>query len=387
MKASKLLTAILDSKKRYTVNWGGTRSGKTYNQLIAFIVKAYQSTDKPYVFSICSESMPHLRRGAMRDFFNILEENNLYNVKNHNKSEFYYKFGKSKIEFFGVEDSKKVHGATRDFLFINEAQNINYDTAFHLLQRTNEQIYLDFNPTHDFWAFNEILENEQKINDVNSIHSTIKDNPFISEHIVKDVYDRSKRDENYRNVYLLGKKGSLDGLIFKNWKIINSIPENFKLLGIGVDFGYNDPMTAIEVYRNENTLLFNELYYETEKITSDLIKFLQPYKNAVLYPDSAEKDRKIELQRSGFKVFDVNKGNINSGLSLMNSFDILVTINSVNLIRELRNYSWIKNKNGEIIDSAIDYFNHAIDAVRYVCISTLLKNNIRSQVKVWKHSR
>jgi phage terminase large subunit len=141
-------------------------------------------------------------------------------------------------------------------------------------------------------------------------------------------------------------------------------------------------MTAIEVYRHENTLLFNELYYETEKLTSDLIKFLQPYKKAVLYPDSAEPGCKKEMKNAGFNVYDVNKKQINSGLSLMNSFDLQVTINSTNLIKEFRNYSWIKNKNGEIIDEPIDGFNHGIDAARYVCISTLLKGDTRSKIKV-----
>src|ERR1035437_2950273 len=206
----------LDANTRYVFNEGGTRSSKTYSINQVAYTKAVQSVS-PIIFSIVSETMPHLRKGAMRDFILFLKNNGLYNEKYHNKSENIFEFNKSIVEFFSVDSPGKVHGPERDYLFVNECQYIDYDTFFHLAERTRKQIYADWNPVNEFWVYPEFIENPQYKDNITLIHSTIFDNPFVSEEIKRDVLLRAERDPNYKRVYLEGKIGQLEGIIYPRW--------------------------------------------------------------------------------------------------------------------------------------------------------------------------
>ena len=286
-----------------------------------------------------------------------------------NKSLLKYTFANgSFIEFFSVDQPDKLRGARRNILYINECNNVNFEAYQQLSIRTSHEVWLDFNPTHEFWAHTELL------NDKDSEHLiiTYKDNEDLSESIVAEIEKAEVKAKtssywsNWWKVYGLGQIGSLEGVIFNNWKQIDSIPPEARLIGIGLDFGYsNDPTAIVEVYKYNNKRILNEVCYRTGMVNSDIAKILP--KNTFVYADSAEPKSIEEIRRFGVNILPVKKGSdsIMYGISTMQTQEYLVTSNSLNLIKEFRYYTWQTDKNGVKINKPIDSYNHAIDAVRY----------------------
>ena len=352
--------------KRIKIVQGGTSAGKTYGILPILIDRA---TKEKVEISVVSESIPHLRRGAIRDFLKIMDETNRFIDVNYNKSFLKYTFANgSHIEFFSADQPDRLRGARRDILYINEANNIDFESYQQLAIRTAKEVWVDYNPTHEFWAHTELMNDP----DADFIILTYKDNEALSETIVKEIEKAKEKGktsaywQNWWLVYGEGQIGSLEGVIFSNWKQINTIPEDARLVGLGLDFGYtNDPTAIIEVYTWNNKRILNEVCYRTQMVNGDIARMLP--KNIVTYADSAEPKSIEEIKRTGVYIKGVTKGkdSINFGIQIMQDQEYLVTAQSTNLIKELRYYSWDKDKNGKQLNKPIDNFNHAIDAVRY----------------------
>lgn len=379
IKVSNVFTRNRHANTRYVFNEGGTRSTKTYSINQVAYTKAVQSAT-PIIFSIVSETMPHLRKGAMRDFILFLKNNGLYNEKYHNKSENIFEFNKSIVEFFSVDSPGKVHGPERDYLFVNECQYIDYDTFFHLAQRTRKQIYADWNPVNEFWVYPEFIENSQYKDNITLIHSTIFDNPFVSEEIKRDVLLRAERDPNYKRVYLEGKIGQLEGIIYPRWScgdFDESLP-----FGYGLDFGYYpdpDAMIKVAIDHKRKIVYAKECFYQTNQLVEDLKKNVGLYARNydLIVADSASPRMIAELKKQ-FNAKGVIKtaGSVNEGIRILQDYEIVTDKESVNLIKELRNYIWSDKKAGIPIDA----FNHLLDPLRYFALTQLSKS---SGVQTW----
>ena len=385
MIITSAIRKINSLKKRIKIVQGGTSAGKTYGILPILITKAatYPNTE----ISIVAESIPHLRRGAMKDCIKIMQQTGRYFDERFNRSLLRYEFWNgSYIEFFSADDSSKLRGARRDILYINECNNVTFESYNELAIRTKKEIYLDFNPANEFWVHNELKDTE----DTDFLILTYLDNEALDESIVKEIEKNREKAktssywENWWNVYGLGQIGSLQGVVFNNWKTIDTIPEEAKLLGVGIDFGYtNDPTTIIEVYNYNGKRIVNELVYQQGLVNSDIAKYLP--NNVPIYADSSEPKSIEEIRRFGKLISGVTKGqdSINFGIQIMQSQEYLVTSNSTNLINELRSYCWATDKTGIKLNKPIDNFNHAIDALRYHEMETLgLKNN-REKYHIW----
>ena len=366
-------------KKRKKVIQGGTSAGKTFGILPILIDRCIRT---PYLeTSVVSESIPHLRRGAMKDFLKIMIETGRYRDAQWNRSSLKYTFTNgSYIEFFSVEQPDKLRGARRNVLYCNEANNIPFEAYNQLSIRTSGDIWIDFNPTANFWAHKEVANQP----DADFITLTYLDNEALPQTIVDDIEqakEKAKTSEYWANwwrVYGLGQIGSLEGVCIKEWQEIK-LPIEARLLCYGMDFGYsNDPTTLIALYKYNDSYIFDEVIYQKKLLNSDTSNLFKAHDiNAIVYADSAEPKSIAELRTLGHKVLPCTKGkdSIVYGINLINQNKIYITSRSKNLIKELQSYTWMKDREGNTINKPIDAFNHCIDAARYAITSQLQTPN------------
>jgi phage terminase large subunit len=346
---------------------GGSSAGKTYGILpieIDYAIK-HAGTET----SIVSESIPHLKRGAIRDFKKIMMSTNRWVDEHWNATDFKYTFANNSfIEFFSADNASKLRGARRDRLYINECNNIDFNSFTELAMRTKQSIILDWNPSNEFWFHTEL----QGQDNVDFIILNYKDNEAAPQSAI-DFIEKAKIKaatstywENWYRVYGLGEVGSLEGVVFDNWKEIDKVPDDARLVGIGLDFGYtNDPTSAIEVYNWNGKRIVNELVYRTGMLNSDIAKILPSA--VTIYADSSEPKSIEEIRRFGKTIKGVTKGkdSIKYGIDVMQRQEYLVTKQSTNLIKELRSYCWDVDKHGVRLNNPAGGNDHAIDALRY----------------------
>ena len=365
---------VASLNKRIRAIQGGTSAGKTIAILEVLIDKA-QADEKPTLTSIISESFPHLKRGAMRDFVNILETQGYFNPKRWNKTDYTYIFETgSKIEFFSADQPGKVRGPRRDRLFINEANNVPYETFDQLEVRTNECIYLDWNPVSEFWYYDSVANRT----DVEHLVLTYKDNEALSKDIISAIEQRKDR-KGWWQVYGLGQLGEVEGKIYKDWQIIDEIPHHARLERTGLDFGYsNDPTSAVDIYKDNKGLILDEICFQkglSNKQIADILK--NRPSSALVIADSAEPKSIDEIYSYGVNIAAAEKGkdSVANGIQLVQDQRISVTKRSVNIIKEYRNYLWETDKDGKILNVPEHTFSHSMDAIRYG-ISSLLKTPV-----------
>jgi len=385
LKRTTAINKILKLKKRKKVIQGGTSAGKTFGILPILINKA--AAVAGLEISVVSESIPHLRRGAMKDFLKIMKMTGRYVDSHWNRTLLTYTFANgSYVEFFSVDDESKVRGARRNVLYVNEANNVPWDTFHQLMIRTNKDIFIDFNPTSEFWAHTELVGKD----DTDFIILNYKDNEALDQSIVSEIESAREKAktssywDNWWKVYGLGEVGSLQGVVFNNWQIIDKIPTEAKLIGLGLDFGYtNDPTACVEIYSYNGKRILNERIYE-KGLSNQQIASKLP-KDVIIYADSAEPKSIDEIRRHGVQIKAVDKGrdSIVFGIQSMQNYEYLVTRESTNLIKELRGYVWMTDKAGKSLNRPIDDFNHAIDAWRYHEMMTIGLNRASGQYAIY----
>jgi phage terminase large subunit len=355
---------------------GGTSAGKTFG--IIPIEIDYAIRNPLTETSIVSESIPHLKRGAMKDFIKIMKDTKRWNQNRWNASDFKYTFANgSFIEFFSADVDSKLRGARRDRLYINECNNISFAAYTELAMRTKQSIFLDWNPSSEFWFHTE-LANDTNVDFIILNYTHNEAAPQSAVEFIERAKEKAETSDYWKNwysVYGLGQLGRLDSTIFNDWKQIDTIPKEAKLLGHGIDFGYtNDPSTCISLYKINETFIAHEQMYRKGASNRDIynqLKDLQGY----FIADSAEPKSIAELRSYGMSVLDAEKGqgSVLHGIQSLQSIDLKVTSSSLNLIKELRNYTWMKDKSGAVLNQPIDAYNHCIDALRYVGQKHILK--------------
>lgn len=342
---------------------GGTSASKTITILMILIDYA-QSTHGELI-SVVSESFPHLKRGAMRDFLNIMEAQGYFSEGRWNKTDYIYTFETgSKIEFFSADQPSKVRGPRRDVLFINEANNIPYEAFDQLEVRTKKVVWLDWNPTNEFWFYTDV---KNVRSDVDFITLTYLDNEALDQNIVASI-ESHKGNKNWWLVYGLGQLGEVEGKIYKGWQIIEDIPHEARLERYGLDFGYsNDPAAIVAIYYYNGGYILDEILYQKGMSNKRLANVFENIEKALVIADSAEPKSIDEIKEYGISVLPANKGqgSINHGIQYVQDQKISVTKRSTYLIKEYRNYLWKTDKDGKILDEPEGGLDHAMDALRY----------------------
>jgi phage terminase large subunit len=374
---------------RKKVIQGGTSAGKTLAILAVLIdIAAKKKTE----ISVVSESIPHLRRGAIKDFAKVMQWTGRWVADRWNKTLLTYHFANgSIIEFFSADSEARLRGARRQVVYINEANNIDFESYYQLAIRTSEAIYIDFNPTHEFWAHTEVLPEQ----DAELVILTYNDNEALPDTIKRDIeLNRTKAETsaywaNWWKVYGLGQVGTLQGAIYEDFEVVEGIDvSRAKFVALGLDWGFsNDPTALVAIYRQGDCLLIQELLYSTGLTNQDIadkLRTLGITRAWEIVADSAEPKSIEEIYRLGFNIKPAEKGpdSVRNGIDILKRFKLQVTKDSTNLIKELRSYTWATDKEGKNTGVPIDSFNHACDAMRYVALNKLRVSNSGKYVVV-----
>ena len=356
---------ISKMSKRIRVVQGGTSASKTVS-IILLLIHLAQKDESVTLTSIVSESFPHLKRGAMRDFLLIMKEHRYFKDRLWNKTDNYYTFETgSKIEFFSVDQPDKVRGARRDRLFINEANNVSFDAFEQLEVRTKDFVFVDYNPTAEFWVYTDVIG---KRTDVESLILTYRHNEALSKDIIDSIEQRKGRKGWWR-VYGEGLLGEVEGKIYKDWAIIDTIPHEARLERRGLDFGYtNNPTTIVDVYKYNDGFIVDEVCFQRELSNKQIADILNNLDPCLTVADSAEPKSIDELKNGyGINIIGVLKGkdSVRQGIQYVQDQRISVTKRSVNIIHEYRNYLWQTDKDGKILNVPEKQFKHSMDAISY----------------------
>ncbi len=375
IQTNKVFNHLIKSDKRIIVEQGGTRSGKTYNILL-WLIFYYTERNTDKTITICRKSFPSLRASVMRDFFDILRNHDLYREDYHNKSSHEYHLNGNLVEFISLDQPQKIRGRKRNLLYINEANELFYEDWQQLIFRTDGRIILDYNPSESFhWIYDRVIPRE----DCDFYQTTYLDNPFLDQQIKNEIERLKETDEDYWRIYGLGERGMSRATIFQFGT--SEIPQEAKLISYGLDFGYtNDPSALVAVYQHGDNLYLDELLYRTGMTNRDLHHHLQSLgldRRDEIFADSAEPKSIEELHRFGWNIKPTAKGqdSINAGIDILKRHKIFATSRSNNLIKELQNYKWTEDKNGNLLNKPIDVMNHALDASRYAVYNKLSKPN------------
>jgi len=356
---------------------GGTSSSKTISILLYLIALAQKDTPQNKTLtSVVSESVPHLKRGCQRDFKNIMQAQGYWKDASWNGTDSIYTFeNKSQLEFFSCDNGDKLRGGRRDRLFINEANNTTLDAFDQLEVRTKEFVFLDYNPSSEFYAF-EFLNPTSLIYraDAERIILTYKDNEALAQSIVDSIEQRKNR-KGWWQVYGLGQLGEVDGKIYKDWAIIPELPQEAKLERIGVDFGYsNDPTAIVAVYRYNGGFILDEIAFQKELSNKQIADTILNYDSTILViADSAEPKSIAELSIHGVTVLGAEKGkdSVANSIQVVQDQRVSVTQNSVNIIKEYRNFLWRTDKDGKILNVPEHGFKNSMDAIAYAIVSII----------------
>lgn len=353
--------------KRIRAVCGGTSASKTISILIWLI--DYAQSKKNKKIDIMSESYPHLEDGAIKDFKSIMISHGYWDDSCWNESKHVYTFDTgSVIKFISVDKLGKAHGPRRDVLFINEANNIDYGIYDQLEVRTKEVIWLDWNPSVEFWYYTEIKD---KV-DHDFITLTYLDClEALPKNIVESIESKKNR-KGWWQVYGLGQLGEVEGKIYNDWAIIDEIPHEARLERYGLDFGYtNDPAAIVAVYYYNGGYILDEITYQRGLKNNQIADILKNQPEALVIADSAEPKSIDEIREYGINILPTVKGpdSRRNGINKVQQLRISMTRRSPNLIREYRNYLFAVDKNGKITNEPEEGFDHAMDALRYALTS------------------
>ena len=373
---------LRESNARLRVHQGGTRSGKTY-AVCQYLIYLLTESEEPLVISIVRKTLPALKGSVQRDFLEIAEAVGMFDDGAVlNKVEGHFTYGPHLVEFMSVDNPMKIRGRKRNIAFLNEANELDIEDFRQINMRCTDYMILDFNPSDPVhWIYDDIIPRD----DCDTWITTYKDNKFLQKDLVFEIERMRERDPDYWRVFGEGQKAVFSARqIFNNWnfKPLADFPEFDRDTEgvVGLDFGYtNDPTSANYIVRKGDTIYIHELIYKTGLTNSDIVDELKRlgYANTLTFYDAAEPKSGEEMKRLGMYVKPAVKGtgSINAGISLLKEFDIVVSQESKNIIKEYHNYYWEQIKDGTIINKPVDRYNHAMDAIRYGVYSQYSKRN------------
>lgn len=388
---------IFKLRKRIRAVSGGTSSSKTISILVWCI--DYSQSSKNKKVDIVSETFPHLDMGAIQDFKNIMQAQNYWVEARWNETKHIYTFETgTKMHFFSVDTLGKAHGPRRDVLFVNECNNLPYNIVDQLITRTREIVWMDWNPSVEFWFYTEMLPHRDDIDFMGEggeyAPLTYLDNEALweeSNHITIKEIESHKHNAMWWRVYGQGLLGDVEGKIYKGWRKLSQIPEGAKFMRFWVDFGYsNDPCSIGAIYKWNSAFIVDELKYQRGMSNEQIATVITNHeegKNGLAVCDSSEPKSIEDLKEYSVNAIPAVKGpdSVNYGIGVMQDQKIYVTKRSVKTIKEYRSYQWKKDKNGKQMPTPEEGFDHSMDGIRYAITSVIKPEKKSTTVTRTKH--
>lgn len=363
----------LKEEYRNIVNQGGSGSSKTWSICQAIILNCFANPGNRY--SIIRATLPDLRKSAMLDFLNILKQNELYNEENHNKTDNVYMLNSNMIEFYGLDVGQKVRGVRRDYAWLNESNEIDLDSYRQIAMRTRKTLFFDYNPSEqNHWIYDEVLPRKDTI----LLNSTYIDNKeFLSLQERNEIEGYKEADENYWRVFGLGLRGKLGALIYNHWQQYDKLPEGEKIFGL--DFGWSNPATLIEIVILDNGIYTEEKFYRSHMTDNDIVTELGNYctPEDYIYADTEDPQAIQTIANAGYNVIPQTKGpgSVIAGIREIQKRKYFIIKGSVNILREVKSYSF-RTKHGEVLEEPVKINNHAMDATRGAVYTHLLPESL-----------
>jgi phage terminase large subunit len=379
-QASILFSQNYNATGHIVVNQGGTSSGKTY--AIEQVLFCLACETEKLVITVVGQDIPNLKAGALRDAQSIFYKSAALQsmVKSFNKTDRIFEFNNGSImEFKSYDNAQDAKSGKRDYLFVNEANGVDWEVYTELALRTKKRIYIDYNPNSAFWVHDNLIGKPG----VQLIISDHRHNPFLEDKTRQKIESLKEVDTELWRVYARGLTGKITGLVFNNWHLCEAIPAGATLLAAGLDFGFtNDETGCLLVYRQNGELWVDEVLYETGLTNPDIAARLTEAgisKNMEIIADSAEPKSIEELRRLGWHVTGAKKGadSIKASIDVLKRYTINITRSSVNLRNELSRYKWRTDRNGKTLNEPVDACNHLIDPLRYVALNKLRINTVK----------
>lgn len=376
-KTSVLYQANYSASEDVVINQGGSSSGKTYSILQVLDTFACQGR---FLTTVVGESIPNLKAGALRDQLEIINGSDILKscIVDYNKTERVFTFDTgSVIEFKSYLTPQDAKSGKRDFLFVNEMQGISYEIWNELYLRTRIRAYGDYNPNSEFWVHEKLLGQKG----VKLIISDHRHNPFVQDKIRDKLEGLREKDMDLFKVYARGMTGKIEGLVFRDYDFVDSIPSDAKFIAHWIDWGFtNDPTSFGSVHMMNGELYLDELIYETGLTNGDIVNRLRSLgikSSEEIVADSAEPKSIEDLKRAGFRISPANKGkdSIKNSVDTLKQFRLHITHRSVGLKKEIKSYKWAVDAAGRPTNTPVDYLNHSVDGVRYVALNKINKGS------------
>jgi len=363
---------LFNDRSRYEIVYGGAGSGKSH--AIAEKTVFRISSEQGHKILIVRKVASTLKNSVWALMLAKIDAWGMSSLAKINKTDKTIELFGNTLLFVGLDDVEKlksIEGITS--IWVEEASECNeldfdqLDLRLRGATKHYKQIILSFNPIHiEHWIKKKFFDRDQS--DVFIHHSTYLDNKHIDGEY-KAVFERLREtNRTYYNIYALGHWGVYEGLVFENWVECPQVPDGVRwdFEGYGIDFGFNAPSAAVNVFINGNDLYWDECIYQSGLTNTDLIaRMRQEGLKGKGYADSAEPDRILEIQRAGFKCSGADKANRIDRINFVKSFNIHITARSSNLAKEMHTYTWAKDRLGNALDEPIKVNDHAIDGACY----------------------
>ena len=370
IKVSKVFKQTFNANTTTVINVGGARSGKSYAMAQLLIYKAVNEICQ---IAVTRKTMPALKMTAMRLILNLLKEYNLFAPACLNKTENTYKMGRSMFQFFSLDDPEKIKSSEFNYIWLEEATEFTYQDYGVLLTRLSapvingkqNQIFLTLNPTDiNSWIYKKLFTQKN----ITVIKSTYKDNNFLQKSYIETLLSLKNYDDNAYKVFALGEWGASEKIIYKNWSLVDEIPQNPSEIFYGLDFGFNNPTALVQIAVYDGKFYAKEILYQSGltnyALTEKLKTLLKDQESKTIYADAAEPNRIAEIAASGLNIKPAQK-NVLNGIMSVKSDNFFITKSSTNLIKELQTYSWKSDANGNILEEPVKFNDHLLDALRY----------------------